>query len=207
MKRIFTLFFLFIFFFFNGLFGQQSIQQSIQWEIKYADVIISDANTTIELKAEADESPGKIKSTYTHVLVNGKLLELKWDGFTGIASYPVSSDDESLTVEIGNETFNHPINPIPLWVSVLPPLIAILLALFFREVITSLFIGVLSGALIIGYYTDGISGFFTGFLHVVDKYIMGALFNWSHIAVIFFSMTIGAVVSIISKNGGMRGGC
>ena len=39
---------------------------------------------------------------------------------------------------------------IPMWLSIIPPLVAILLALIFREVIISLFIGVWAGAFIAG---------------------------------------------------------
>jgi Na+/H+ antiporter NhaC len=205
MKLRFLILFINTVFFINGLLAQQYTSAPIQWEVGFDKVFISDANTTITLKAVSDGSIKEIKSLFTHLLVNGESLELKWDGFTATTKYLVSDKDKSITVEIGDETFDKPINPIPLWLSVIPPLIAILLALVFREVITSLFIGILSGALMIGYYTEGVSGLFTGFLHVVDKYIMGALNDWSHLAVIFFSMTIGAVVSIISKNGGMRG--
>ena len=205
MKRRFCFLLIISFSLFSGVAAQQSSNPVIQWEIEFADVFIAGANTTITIKADYEGSIKGLKNTYTHVLVNGEPLEINWDGFTGTTHYLVSNNDVVLKVEIGDKSVNKPINPIPLWLSVIPPLIAILLALFFREVITALFVGVLSGALIIGFYSEGISGLFTGFLHVVDKYIMGALDDWSHIAVILFSMTIGAVVSIISKNGGMRG--
>jgi Na+/H+ antiporter NhaC len=205
MKHRFLILFLNTFFLFSGLVAQHNSHSPIYWEIEFEEVFISNTNTTITLKAESDRSIKEINSLYTHIEVNGESLGLKWDGFNGTAKYLISNNDNNIKVEIGDKTFDKSINPIPLWLSIIPPLIAILLALVFREVISSLFIGVLSGALIIGFYTEGISGLFPGFLHVVDKYIMGALNNWSHLAVIFFSMTIGAVVSIISKNGGMRG--
>jgi Na+/H+ antiporter NhaC len=79
------------------------------------------------------------------------------------------------------------------------------LALVFREVISALFIGIVSGASIIGFYTNGVMGVIAGPLTTIDTFVVNALNDWSHIAVILFSMLIGAVVSIISKNGGMRG--
>jgi len=53
-------------------------------------------------------------------------------------------------------------NTIPLWLSLLPPLIAILMALVFREVIISLFAGIWFGALVLnGFNFKGLlSGFF-----------------------------------------------
>ena len=95
--------------------------------------------------------------------------------------------------------------PIPPWMSILPPLLAILLALVFREVIVSLFLGLFAGTLIPAIYTFGITGIVPAFLRITDKYIVNSLFDTGHISVIVFSMLIGATVSLISKNGGMAG--
>lgn len=94
---------------------------------------------------------------------------------------------------------------IPGWLSLLPPLIAIILALLFKEVLSSLFIGIFIGAATIGFYTGGVSGIFAAFLTVLDHYILDALLDSGHISVILFSVIIGAIVAIISKNGGMKG--
>jgi Na+/H+ antiporter NhaC len=91
------------------------------------------------------------------------------------------------------------------WFSILPPLIAILLALIFKEVIISLFIGILSGSLIANGFRFDPYNLFMGTFDVLDKYIIGSLNDFSHLAVILFSMLIGGVVALISKNGGMAG--
>ena len=95
---------------------------------------------------------------------------------------------------------------IPLWLSILPPLIAIGLALIFKEVIISLFIGIWSGAFIAGGMRFGsVYYFFDSIFSVVYKYIIAALTDSSHISIIVFSLLIGGMVAIISKNGGMAG--
>jgi Na+/H+ antiporter NhaC len=48
-------------------------------------------------------------------------------------------------------------------------------------------------------------GLMKSFFSVIDHYIIGALNNSSHLAVIVFSIMIGGVVAIISRNGGMAG--
>ncbi len=100
-----------------------------------------------------------------------------------------------------------PVNPIPLWLSILPPLIAILMALMFREVITSLITGILVGTSIIFTYQTGSVwlGIPKGFLSIIDTYIIDSLRDPGHIAIIVFSMMIGGMVAIITKNGGMQG--
>ena len=79
------------------------------------------------------------------------------------------------------------------------------MALIFKEVITSLFMGIFIGGAIIGVYSEGPVGIITGLLSVIDKYVINSLNNWGHLAVIIFSMLIGGIVSVISRNGGMQG--
>ncbi len=92
---------------------------------------------------------------------------------------------------------------IPLWTSLLPPLIAIIMALLLKEVFISLFIGIWAGAFILNGFT--LSGLVSSFLQVLEKYVLGALTDSSHLSVIVFSLMIGGMVAIVSRNGGMAG--
>lgn len=84
--------------------------------------------------------------------------------------------------------------------SILPPLLAILLALISRHVILSLFSGIWLGATFI-YGNNPITGFF----HIIDRFIQPALADPDHAAVIIFSLLLGGMVGVISKNGGTFG--
>ena len=85
--------------------------------------------------------------------------------------------------------------------SLVPPILAIALALISKEVVSSLFIGILSGALIYSVYTGGgiiemISVAFTAMGETVgtpDK-----------IYIILFLTLLGAVVFVVTKAGGSR---
>ncbi|MCB0707612.1 MAG: Na+/H+ antiporter NhaC family protein [Saprospiraceae bacterium] len=95
---------------------------------------------------------------------------------------------------------------IPLWLSLIPPLVAIVLALLFKEVIISLFLGVWSGAFIAGGLRfESFGYYFKSIWDVVETYVIGALNNSDHLAVIIFSLMIGGMVAVISRNGGMKG--
>ncbi|MFT4761709.1 MAG: Na+/H+ antiporter NhaC [Paraglaciecola sp.] len=95
---------------------------------------------------------------------------------------------------------------IPLWMSLLPPLIAVALALLFKEVIISLFVGVWTGAFIAGgMRIESLYYFLMSIFKVVEKYVLGALTNSGHLSIIIFSLLIGGMVAIISRNGGMAG--
>ncbi|MBR9919331.1 MAG: Na+/H+ antiporter NhaC family protein [Bacteroidetes bacterium] len=95
---------------------------------------------------------------------------------------------------------------IPLWLSLIPPLVAIILALVFKEVIISLFLGVWSGAFIAGGMRfESFGYYFKSIWDVVETYVIGALADSDHLAVIVFSLMIGGMVAVISRNGGMKG--
>jgi len=89
------------------------------------------------------------------------------------------------------------------WVSILPPLIAIIIALLFRSVIPALFFGIWIGSFaILGFNFKVV---WQSFLDVIATYVKSALANADHAAIIIFSLMIGGLVGVISKNGGMYG--
>lgn len=95
---------------------------------------------------------------------------------------------------------------IPLWLSILPPLIAIGLALLFKEVLISLFAGIWVGAFVAGGLRfEGMLGLVKSLLATVEHYIIEALNDGGHLSVIVFSLMVGGMVAIISRNGGMAG--
>ena len=88
----------------------------------------------------------------------------------------------------------------PSWTSLLPPLVAIVLALVFKEVVTALFLGVWLGALL-----------HTGFnpiaatMRTIDTFITPALVDADHAAIVVFSFLLAGMVGVISRSGGTRG--
>ncbi|HEX2206482.1 MAG TPA: Na+/H+ antiporter NhaC family protein [Longimicrobium sp.] len=105
-----------------------------------------------------------------------------------------------LRVEAGGASV--PVAPrwLPGWVAILPPLVAIALALIFREVVISLFAGVWVGAFLMA----GLNPF-SAVLRVADSYALPALTDGDHAAIVIFSLLIGGMVGIIGRNGGTHG--
>ena len=97
--------------------------------------------------------------------------------------------------------------PMPLWMSILPPLVAIVIALLIKEVISSLFVGILTGTFLMALYggASPASALGGGLLRVVDTYVVGSLFDSDHVTIIVFTLLIGGMVRIITANGGMQG--
>ena len=96
---------------------------------------------------------------------------------------------------------------MPLWMSILPPLVAIMMAFILKEVLSSLFLGILTGTFLMALYggQSPITALGGGLLRTVDTYIVGSLNDRDHVLIIVFTLTIGGMVRIITANGGMQG--
>ncbi len=92
---------------------------------------------------------------------------------------------------------------IPGWVSLLPPLFAILLAFLTRSVIPSLFAGLFVGAWAVNGMT--FKSIIPGFFETVTVFIFNAATDPENMSIMIFTLLIGGMVGIISRNGGMIG--
>jgi len=89
------------------------------------------------------------------------------------------------------------------WIAIIPPLLTIAVALIIKRVIPALFLGIWVGAWVINDF--GLVGIWTGLLDTFQVFVANALSNPDHAAIVLFSMMVGGMVSIISRNGGMQG--
>jgi Na+/H+ antiporter NhaC len=85
------------------------------------------------------------------------------------------------------------------WISLIPPLVAIGLALITREVILSLFAGIWIGALFLVSFNP-----FDGTAQSLNI-LVEALVDADHIAIIVFSLLLGGMVGVMSRGGGNQG--
>ncbi len=139
-----------------------------------------------------------------HVLVDGREVN-RLALAEGQHAVPVSDPSlgyggHSVTLVAGELRAETSVRVIPGWLSVLPPIIAIGLALAFRDVLLSLFIGVFSGAFILAGWNP-----VSAFARSIDSYIAPALAEPSHARILIFSSLLGGMVGVISKSGGTRG--
>ncbi len=86
------------------------------------------------------------------------------------------------------------------WWSLLPPLVAVALALAFHDVLIALLMAVWIGTTMVAGGDPA-----TGFLRLVDTNIRGALVDSDHMSIIVFSMLLGGMVGVMSKSGGTLG--
>lgn len=111
----------------------------------------------------------------------------------------VVASDSISTRSAGSEAAS--LRLIPGWLSILPPLVAIFLALVLRSVIPALFLGIWIGAAaLIGFNP---SGLLQGLLNAFEHYVTVALADKSHVQIVLFTFMIGGMVGIVTRSGGM----
>ena len=160
--------------------------------------------TTLCMSATASAAPDDSTTVITPVTVT-----------VGDAQYDLSDGDSALEY-VGNYDTNVNADPnfrqnlnaaldkvresIPffstIW-SLLPPIIAIVLALITKEVYSSLFVGILAGGLI--YSNFSFEGTIT---HVFSDGFVGALADSYNVGILVFLVMLGALVAMMNKAGG-----
>ncbi|MDI6706449.1 MAG: Na+/H+ antiporter NhaC family protein [Bacillota bacterium] len=84
-------------------------------------------------------------------------------------------------------------------ISLLPPLLAIILAFVTKQVILSLFLGILVGATMM----SGWNPFF-GFLRTLDQYILGSAADSWNAGILIFTLSIGGMIGVMGRMGGTQ---
>ncbi len=178
---------------------------SDNFSVEYPSIVVTKINSSIKIKPsdnlfqqiKTDSLKLYINSVETKYTIEDSNLEFKYQ----------FNKKEEVEVRIGNKKHSETITPIPLWLSILPPLVAIVMALLFKEVFSALFIGLFTGTFIIFSYkgTSIFIAFFKAIFAIADTYIINSVHDSGHISIIVFSMLIGAMVTLISRNGGMQG--
>lgn len=199
MKHFFVGIFLFLFVF----AGFSTENKGISVELP--DIIVT--NIDYDIILTTDSTQGILLNNHpVQIKINDEIRQITFINNQARFNYQFKHK-EKLSISINKWQYSKDVSSIPLWFSIIPPLLAIFFALIFREVLTSIFIGLFSGTFIIYFYQSGniLDSVFYGFIHIVDKYIVQVLYDTEHLSIIVFSMLIGSTVAVISQNGGMRG--
>lgn len=168
-------------------------------------VVLDQSRATLTLVAlNSEGQPNPEASGPLQVSINGRKQTARFrDGEAKMEIPLKATSDFTLTAAALDLKKTFHLQSLPGWTSILPPIMAIALALIFREVLVALFIGLLTGTLLIHGFSP--ADWVSAFLAVFDRYIVQALNDEGHIGIIVFSTAIGGMVAVISKNGGMAG--
>ena len=123
----------------------------------------------------------------------------------GQAAFNQWSTDSGGRVEVSatadGKTASVELRVLPGWISLLPAFLAIAVALLLRNVVPALVLGLWLGATALQSFSP--LGALKGLMDVLTVFIVNALADPDHAAIIVFSMMIGGMVGIITRNGGM----
>ncbi|MBU8921437.1 MAG: Na+/H+ antiporter NhaC family protein [Bacteroidales bacterium] len=90
------------------------------------------------------------------------------------------------------------------WLALLPPIVAIVFALAFKQVVIALLAGVWLGSLVVTGFHPVIS-----ITRIVDHYVINTLSGpeegADHMSILIFTLLLGGMVGITSRMGGMQG--
>ena len=159
-----------------------------------------------DLQATLPE-PGDAAAPNTPLLrVNELLYTPDRQGDQWIFSDVVISNASSAQVSLerdGELLQSADVPVIPAWVSILPPLVAIGMALLIRSVLPALMLGLWLGA----WALEGLSaeGVVIGLFASFEVYVANAVADFDHATIMLFTFMIAGMVGVISRNGGMRG--
>lgn len=192
------------------LFAVFYSQVSKGQEVIWPSYIVGTASASIMIKSNSCED-SIITELNTVPLVFRKTNK---SGFFSASSNEILKEHNVLIFTHNKKEYvsRAKIKKIPSWLSIVPPLLTILLALIFKEVVSALSLGVMSGAMIIAFYTGTVKDIFLSTVNWVPEFVLKGLApsgffsfgaDYSNLSVIVFSLLIGGMVSIISNNGGM----
>jgi len=163
-------------------------------------VVLDGVPFELTVTGGAAANPWEVRSASGAVLARGTVDA---GGSATASDIVVESRAElPLTVSIGSMPIEVAPTLIPGWYSLIPPLFAIAVALLFREVVSALFVGVFLGALAVAGFNP-----VAAVWRIVDQFVVPALgdVDGGHTQIVVFSLLLGGMVGIISRNGGTMG--
>jgi Na+/H+ antiporter NhaC len=164
---------------------------------------------------------GVAKTSVTVTAVDGAGKPVAIDGpvaITGLADHTgaavssaqlsggiVTLDEVAITGDVtvtsadGAVTGGTTVRQLPGWLSLLPPLFAILLAVWLRQALIALFAGIWIGALVIHGFNP-----LTALLTCFDTYLPQQVGDVGNAKVLLFTLALGGMVGIVARSGGSK---
>jgi len=160
--------------------------------------VLSDINFEIDI-SELPDSISNIEMTFSSS-VSEKNFNLIVNDGEAHASLALPSSGNYIINFNSSDLENQNIRVIPGWLSLIPPLLAIMMALIFRQVLISLLAGIYVGAIFIFDYQP-----FTALLRLIDTFIVNTLVDHDRMVIVLFTLLFGGVIGLITRNGGAAG--
>jgi len=153
----------------------------------------------IEIPDSGDEQPVKVRFAIDDREAGERRLSPGTHEIE-IAEVPISTGRHTLVATTDQTSAELGFRAISPWLSLLPPLIAIGLALITKEVLLSLFVGIFSGALFLFNWNP-----VAALARSIDRFIAPSLADPDNAAILVFTTLLGGMVGLINRSGGTLG--
>ena len=160
----------------------------------------STATITVRVSGSLPSTPARVQIRDASGRIRAEAL-LAADGETTLELHDVRGGEPAFVFisehYLAGVRFS--VRTIPGWLTLLPPLLAIVLALLFRQVIPALLAGIWAGAWV--YFGDP----FLGVLRTLDYFVVQALGDPDRVRIVVVSLLLGGMVGVVSRSGGTLG--
>ncbi len=146
--------------------------------------------------AEAPAESGETETAAAPDLTDGEAAQAYVDSYADNLS---NDENFETNIETALSTVRQSVNRYATWWSLLPPVIAIVLALITKEVYSSLFIGILFGGLIWSNFT-----FEKTMTHTLQDGFITSIADSYNVGILIFLVLLGALVAMMNKAGGSQ---
>jgi Na+/H+ antiporter NhaC len=106
---------------------------------------------------------------------------------------------DAVTVRSGEARKEWAPRVLPGWLSILPPLVAIVLSVVTRQVLVALLAGIWAGVTLVYDYNP-----LAALLRMFDTNLLNALAEPSHQSILIFTVALGGMVGVVGRTGGAK---
>ena len=161
--------------------------------VPYTLTVKNDGHEEQQVSWVSKQTSSEQATSGTFQLKPGEKKEVGFKADPGVSTWIVQlTDGSGGTVEAEGRA-------LPGWVSLIPPLVAIGLALLTKQVLIALLLGIFSGAWLLKGHP------FEAFCTTLDSFLVESITNKDHAFILLFTMALGGMVSLVSASGGMQG--
>lgn len=161
--------------------------------VPYTVTVKNDGHEEQQVSWVSKQTSAEQATSGAFQLKPGEKKEVSFKADPGVSTWVVQiTDGSGGTVEAAGRA-------LPGWVSLIPPLVAIGLALLTKQVLIALLLGIFSGAWLWKGHP------FEAFCTTLDSFLVESITNKDHAFILLFTMALGGMVSLVSASGGMQG--
>jgi Na+/H+ antiporter NhaC len=189
------------------LAAQETLQLKVESEQKVLHgravdcaLVLRDAHARPLTETDVVLRPARAWRDSSGIAVQSLRLRTDAEGRIPLTGYRVPAGAGAFRVEVeGGASVRGALGAVAQFWVIVPPVLAILLALLFRQVILALVAGIWVGAWILA--GDPVSGV----LRTLDRFVVGALSDSFQATIVLFTASMGGMVGVVARSGGSLG--